>query len=362
MSRMKISDFKKLEFYQIPKWLLKVKKLKPTDILIYMLAYNNWKLSQKNNLVNEDEEIYFFMTHEAIKEELEVGKDQVIDSIKRLVESKVIIQEKFIGKATRYYLENDLSKIEMKDKNNIKTSRKKSTTENPSSVVVKSDYPSTEKPTTYQSENKDINKTNVLNKTDLSKKDLNKTTTKQDNINYIKPISNEIEKSGSSLNSKIKEIKTYLHEEIKDITTCKNIMFLVENRNLSLEKIKEVVNHANKYQKGSGFIYKALEQNWTLAKEDKVLKPGETVRGSKVNHEAIESNILAEKEKEVALELRENLNDFFNKLPEKERIDIENKAYEIALEQYGHATAKVMARTKTKYEILKQYHSVERGA
>ncbi|MGL5623496.1 replication initiator protein A, partial [Cetobacterium sp.] len=115
MSRMKIKDFKKLEFYQLPKWLLKVNGLKPVDIVVYTLAFNNWKLSVKNNLVNENEEIYFFMTHEGIRDEIEIGKDQVIDSIKRLVESKVIIQEKFQGKATRFYLEDDLNQIKFKD-------------------------------------------------------------------------------------------------------------------------------------------------------------------------------------------------------------------------------------------------------
>ena len=41
-------------------------------------------------------------------------------------------------------------------------------------------------------------------------------------------------------------------------------MFLVENIGLSLERIREIVNYATKSQKGIGFIYKALEENWTL--------------------------------------------------------------------------------------------------
>lgn len=145
MSRMKIKDFKKLEFYQLPKWLFKVKGLKPVDIVIYTLAFNNWKLSIKNNLVNENDEIYFFMTHEAIKEELDLGKDQVIDSIKRLVESRVIIQEKFKGKATRFYLEDDLNQIEFRDSNFIKSSRKKSTTGKPTTLLLKIRLPTSRK-------------------------------------------------------------------------------------------------------------------------------------------------------------------------------------------------------------------------
>lgn len=48
-------------------------------------------------------------------------------------------------------------------------SRKKSTTENPTTPVGKSDHTSTEIPTTNQSENKDINKTILLNKTNLKR-------------------------------------------------------------------------------------------------------------------------------------------------------------------------------------------------
>lgn len=261
MSRMKIKDFKKLEFYQLPKWLLKVSGLKPVDIVVYTLAFNNWKLSVKNNLVNENEEIYFFMTHEGIRDEIEIGKDQVIDSIKRLVESKVIIQEKFQGKATRFYLEDDLNQIKFKDIKNPKSSRKKSTTENPTTPVGKSDHTSTEIPTTNQSENTDINKTNLLNKTKLIK-----TTTK---LNYIYPIDNPNKKnSSSSISEEINEVKKYLMQEIQDIPTCKNIMFLVENRDLNLERIKIVVEYSKKNKKGNGYIYSALENNWDIPSDN----------------------------------------------------------------------------------------------
>ena len=259
MSRMKIKDFKKLEFYQLPKWIFKVDRLKPVDIVIYTLAFNNWKLSVKNNLVNENDEIYFFMTHEGIREEIEIGKDQVIDSIKRLVESGVIIQEKFQGKATRFYLEDDLNQIKFKDiKSKKTTSRKKSSAENPTTVVGKTEDTSIENPTTNQSENTDINKTNLLNKTKLIKT----TTTK---LNYIYPIDNLNKKnSSSSIFEEINKIKKYLMNEVQDIPTCKNIMFLVENRDLGLKRIETVVEYAKKQSKNNGFIYKALEDNWDI--------------------------------------------------------------------------------------------------
>ena len=84
-------------------------------------------------------------------------------------------QEKVKGKATRFYLEDDLNQIQFKETKKLESSRKNSTTKNP---------------TTNQSENTDINKTNLLNKTNLIK-----TTTK---LNYIYPIDNPNKKNNSS--------------------------------------------------------------------------------------------------------------------------------------------------------------------
>ena len=116
MGRMKLNDFKKNEFYTMPKWILEVEGLKPADMIIYMLALNNWKLSVKNNFVNEKDEVYFYLTHKKIKELTDFGKDQVIGAIERLEKSNVIIAEKQNGKATKYFLESDFEKIKFKNK------------------------------------------------------------------------------------------------------------------------------------------------------------------------------------------------------------------------------------------------------
>ena len=352
MSRMKIKDFKKLEFYQLPKWLLNVNGLKPVDIVIYTLAFNNWKLSVKNNLVNENDEIYFFMTHEGIREEIEIGKDQVIDSIKRLVKSKVIIQEKVRGKATRFYLEDDLNQIQFKETKKLESSRKNSTTKNTTSVVGKSDSTSTENPTTNQSENTDINKTNLLNKTNLIKT----TTTK---LNYIYPIDNPNKKNNSGfILDNLKELKKYLIDNIQDIPTCKNIMFLVENQNLSLEKIKTVVEYANKNKKGFGYIFEALKNDWTISEKQ---EKKEFARGHKFNSEAIDSTIEAREAKEEYTAKIDRLQEIYEELSDTEKKNIDDEAYQLAVEQYGLAVAKIMARTKTKFEILEKYYLLEKG-
>lgn len=344
MSKMRIEDFKKIEFYQIPKWVLQVKGLKPIDILIYMLAFNNWKLSLKNELVNDNGEIYFFLTHDSIRKDLDVGKDQVIDSIKRLVKSKIIIAEKSLGKATKYYLENDLSNIDFNP-----TKSKKSSTENPTSKEEKIDHTSTENPTTDQSDFTDINKTDLLNNNII-------TTTKLDNINYIEQSTNQIEKISSSSSLEIKTIKKYLQENVKDIPTCKNIMELVNSKNLKLEKLQEVIEYANKNQKGFGYIVNALKNDWEIPTiQDKVEKR-EYARGQKVNIEAINNHIEAEKNHEEFNSKRENLNCIYDNLEILEKKKIDDEAYKLAVKECGVVTAKIMARTKYKYEILEKYY------
>lgn len=192
-------------------------------------------------------------------------------------------------------------------------------------------------------------------------------TTKQDNINYKDQDTNQLEKtSSSSFEKNINEIKRYLFENIKDIPTCKNIMFLVENIGLSLERIKEVVNYATKSQKGIGFIYKALEENWTLKditySVEKNISTTPTARGHKFNSEAIDSTIEAKEAKEEYTAKIDRLQGVYQVLSDTEKEKIDDEAYQLAVEQYGSAVAKIMARTKTKFEILEKYYLLEKGA
>lgn len=101
-----------------------------------------------------------------------------------------------------------------------------------------------------------------------------KKTTTKDTINYKEPeVEVEPKKNSSSfLSEEMKELKKYLKEQVQDIPTCKNIMFLVENRGLTLERIQTVVEYSKKNNKGNGYIYSALENNWDIP-EKKVMDP-----------------------------------------------------------------------------------------
>ncbi|MGL5595860.1 MAG: replication initiator protein A [Cetobacterium sp.] len=352
MSRMKIKDFKKLEFYQLPKWLLKVNGLKPVDIVVYTLAFNNWKLSVKNNLVNENEEIYFFMTHEGIRDEIEIGKDQVIDSIKRLVESKVIIQEKFQGKATRFYLEDDLNQIKFKDVKNTKSSRKKSTTENPTTPVGKSDHTSTEIPTANQSENKDINKTILLNKTNLKRimtheeHDLFENLFEKIGVNFTTTNQKSIKKLLKTLSKE--QVEQYLLETYENMRTNPNI------ENLEGAFSIKIITGERQSK------YKELEIDIPKPEIESQEKK-ELGRGHKINLGAMDSTLEAKELKEEYTAKIDRLQLIYQGLSDTEKKTIDTEAYEKALKEYGPAVAKIMFRTKTKFEVLEKYYSQQKG-
>lgn len=188
-------------------------------------------------------------------------------------------------------------------------------------------------------------------------------TTKQDNITKIDQDQSEVENSSSSLSEEIKEIKKYLLDEIQDIPTCKNIMFLVENRGLRLDRIKQVVEYAHKNQNGLGYIYKALEGGWKL----EVNTTGESddrdyKRGHKVNVEAMNSTVKAEEEKNQYVDKIDRLEAIYKGLDSLEKEKIDQEAYDKAVKDYGSTIAKIMVRTKTKFEILEKYYLMNKGA
>ena len=100
---------------------------------------------------------------------------------------------------------------------------------------------------------------------------INKTTTKLDNLNKIDQDSKDSSTSSSSSpvkNSSSKEkdtiyqIKSALQSHGISIDTCKNIMELVRNGRVDLDRIKSVLITALQKAWGEGAIYKALRDNW----------------------------------------------------------------------------------------------------
>ena len=167
MARMTVADFEIKEFFQIPKWIINIKGLQPADIIIYMLAVDNWKLSVRNGRVDENGAVYFYLTHESIKEKLELGKNQIIASIKRLVTAGLFIQEKIQGKATKFYFQGNIKEINFDIRENKKQSVYSDQSEK--EQYSKSDLTTPQNQTTlvtenrlHQSEKSDINKNNTI--------------------------------------------------------------------------------------------------------------------------------------------------------------------------------------------------------
>lgn len=100
---------------------------------------------------------------------------------------------------------------------------------------------------------------------------INKTTTKLDNLNKIDQDSKDsstsssgslVENSYSKEKDTIYQIKSALQSHGISIDTCKNIMELVRNDRVNLDRIKSVLITAQQKAWGEGAIYKALRDNW----------------------------------------------------------------------------------------------------
>lgn len=104
------------------------------------------------------------------------------------------------------------------------------------------------------------------------------TTTKLDNLNKIDQM--EVSKkisSSSYLNNldkdTIYQIKSALQNHGLSIPTCKNIMTLVEQGSVGLERIKLVLMTAQLKKWDDGAVYQALRDNWEIKAETSPAAP-----------------------------------------------------------------------------------------
>ncbi|RGN00778.1 hypothetical protein [Fusobacterium mortiferum] len=116
---------------------------------------------------------------------------------------------------------------------------------------------------------------------------INITTTKLDNLNKIdqdskdSSISNSsspVENSSSKEKDTIYQIKSALQSHGISIDTCKNIMELVRNGRVDLDRIKSVLITAQQKAWGEGAIYKALRDNWEAGTSETKTIPEKELR------------------------------------------------------------------------------------
>lgn len=352
MRTIKKEDLENTNYYQVPKWLMDLfidGKISQGGFKTYVLMYDRLRLSSKKGWIDKNDEVYIRYSYDEMQSDLNCSRQTVSNNLKDLEKLELIDKKRGFNSSTVFYLNTYSISLE--------------------NFTSKEDFTSKESLDACESRNLDYSSLESLDssKNNFSKNNLIITTTIQDNINYKDQDTNQPEKaSSSSFEKNINEIKGYLLENVKDIATCKNIMFLVENIGLSLERIKEVVNYATKSQKGIGFIYKALEENWTLKditySTEKNISTTPTARGHKFNSEAIDSTIEAKEAKEEYTAKIDRLQGIYQVLSDTEKKKVDDEAYQLAVKQYGPTVAKIMARTKTKFEILEKYYLLEKGA
>lgn len=206
-----------------------------------------------------DDEGWFYQTSKTLEEITGLSNHKQTKCIEQLISLGILLQEnkgvpmkryfklnydqilKFLNTRIEKISNQELKKVESKSLKNLKTSFQKN------------------------SNNKEYNINNL-------DKELNiKTTTKLDNLDKIDQNSKDSSTSSSSSpvkNSSSKEkdtiyqIKSALQSHGLSVETCKNIMELVRNGRINLDRIKSVLITAQQKAWGEGAIYKALRDNW----------------------------------------------------------------------------------------------------
>lgn len=222
-----------------------------------------------------DDEGWFYQTSKTLEEITGLSNHKQTKCIEQLISLGILLQEnkgvpmkryfklnydqilKFLNTRIEKISNQELKKVESKSLKNLKTSFQKNS----------------------------MNKEYSINNLD---KELNiKTTTKLDNLNKIDQDSKDsstssssspVENSSSKEKDTIYQIKSALQSHGISIDTCKNIMELVRNGRVDLDRIKSVLITAQQKAWGEGAIYKALRDNWEAGTSETKTIPEKELR------------------------------------------------------------------------------------
>lgn len=222
-----------------------------------------------------DDEGWFYQTSKTLEEITGLSNHKQTKCIEQLISLGILLQEnkgvpmkryfklnydqilKFLNTRIEKISNQELKKVESKSLKNLKTSFQKNLN------------------------NKEYNINNL-------DKELNiKTTTKLDNLNKIDQDSKDsstsssnspVENSSSKEKDTIYQIKSALQSHGISIDTCKNIMELVRNGRVDLDRIKSVLITAQQKAWGEGAIYKALRDNWEAGTSETKTIPEKELR------------------------------------------------------------------------------------
>ena len=229
-------------FYQVPKSLFRLRRdgiINTTTFFVYMLMLDRAKISYlKENIskfTDEDGKVFFVYAYNSLMEDLNiVRKNEVAKAIQELEKLGFIRSLKKHGKATKYYITNNVNDTTTSNVNDTTTSN--------------------------------VNDTTTSNVNDTTTSNVNDTTTS--NVNdtlIITNNKNNINKNNINNNNKENVVAGVIRQEIH---------FLIKSRNIkidnvlkycsNLDRIKEVFNYADKNNKADAWIIACLRDNYKL--------------------------------------------------------------------------------------------------
>ena len=216
-------------YFQVPKSLFRswrAGEINSTTFAVYMLMLDRYKISylkeNRNKFTDESGEIFFYYSYNSLADDLNITRrNEIAKAIQDLEKIGLIKSKKVYGKATMYYITSNLNDTSTSNLNDTSTSN--------------------------------LNDTSTSNLNDtLIRINNNKNNTNKNNIN------NSTECSSSLRN----EIRLLIG--VRKITVDRILKYCN-----SITRIKEVINYANKNNKGDGYIISALKENYNLNELDR---------------------------------------------------------------------------------------------
>ena len=182
------------------------------------------------------------------------------------------------------------------------------------------------------------------------------TTTKIDILDKKEPEQTE-EKENSS--SSFSLIKNMLEQHGISNNTKMNIMVLVRDENITVERVSEVLKAAQVKKWHDGAIYTALRDKWTInldaeqqerqRQREKSAKIDEQIKKSSQEFQAVKDKVNAERQE------KEDLLKYFNSLSKETQTEINNIALQRAKEKYPPVVYVSMFKTLVIYEVIREY-------
>lgn len=276
MKKISEFDLKKRNYFQTPKWLMKLfikNDLSPKAFKMYILMYDRTKLSAKNKWIDEEGYVYIRYSYEEFLEDLMVSsKSTVARAIRELESLELLERKRSFNGGNIYYLgilddEDDggIGSYASK-KNKKKNTSKKRDKKGECDSTINCTKRSTEidnSQDTQKCTNQSIQECTNQSVQECTYESTQKVYSNNNNIN-----NNNIVKTTKS-NNEISslDILNFLVENNIGVQTMDNILCL---KNIDYQRIIDVVNYGKKKGWGEGAIYQALRDDWVIEVEPEI--------------------------------------------------------------------------------------------